>query len=281
MKKLEIIKNNTEKTLGSLIRDSRLNCKISINELSSRTKIHKTLLLHLENDRYEKLPSKVYVAGFLKLISASLDFDLLEAQDLLANISEKQNVSIRTWKKAIVLSNQIPLFYKKTSLVSNKFFLRCVSGLVASGLFAFMLMGYGLRRTDLNVKNDVTVKGSLPAIKELPAYMNPITIKIEALHGDSWIAYKINNDQVVTFTLEKGKNLHLKATAIRLVLRTYSALKIIKDGEEFVYSGKLVKNVANIIFPEKLKEQFEKPYISFTKDGSKVSYERFNNSIEI
>ena len=107
MKKLEIIKNNTEKTLGSLIRDSRLKCKISINELSSRTKIHKTLLLHLENDRYEKLPSKIYVAGFLKLISSCIDFDLKEAQELLTNINEKQNVSMRTWKKVKVLSYQL------------------------------------------------------------------------------------------------------------------------------------------------------------------------------
>ena len=265
MQKLEIIKNNTDKTLGSLIRNSRIEGKVTINELSSRTKIHKTLLLHLENDRYDKLPNKIYVAGFLKLMSNYLNFDLNEAQKILSKVKEKQNVSLRTWRRVKVLSYKLPLFYKKTGLLSNKIFTRCASGLVASGFFAFMLMGYGLRRPDVNIKNNVAIKGPVPASKELPVYMNPISITIEALHGDSWIAYKVNNDQVVTFTLEKGKNLHLNANAIRLVLGNYNALKITKDGESFVYSGKLVKNVANIIFPEKVKDQFEKTYISLNK----------------
>ncbi len=265
MQKLEIIQNNTEKTLGRLIRDSRIEGKVSINQLSSSTKIHKSLLLHLENDRYDKLPKKVYIAGFLKLMSNYLKFDLEEAQDLLSKIEDQQTVSIRTWKKVKVLSYQFPLFYKRSGLFNNKIFTRCASGVIASGFFAFMLMGYGLRRPVANVKNNQVIKGPIPTPKELPAHMNPISLTIEALHGDSWIAYKVNNDQVVTFTLEKGKNLHLKANSIRLVLGNYSVLKITKDGEPFTYSGKLVKNVANIIFPEKLKDQFEKPYISFNK----------------
>ena len=283
MKHLEINKNITvaERTLGSLIRHARLKNKISINELSSRTKIHKTLLLHLENDRYEKLPNKIYIAGFLKLMSPFLDFDLKKAKELLANVEAQQTVSLRTWKKVKVLSYKLPLFYKKTTVLSNKIFLSCVSGLIASGFFAFMLMGYGLRRADLIVKNDIAIKTPLPMTKELPSHMNPISIMIEALDGDSWIAYKVDDEKVITLTLEQGKNLHLKASSIRLILGNYSALKIIKDGESFVYSGKLVKNVANIILPEKLKEQYEMPYISFNKDGSTSSYEHFNHLIKI
>lgn len=281
MKQLEIDKNISEKTLGSLIRDARLKSKVSINELSSRTKIHKTLLLHLENDRYEKLPKKIYVAGFLKLLSTLLNFDLKEAQNLLAISEEKQNVSVRTWNKAKILTYSLPLFYKKTTKFNNKILLSCVSGLVASGFFVFMLMGQGLRRNEVVVKKAVSIKPPTVATKELTVFMNPISIIIEAIHGDSWIAYKVNDDKVVTFTLEKGKNLHLKANSIRLVLGNYNALKITKDSKEFVYKGKLIKNVANIIFPEKLKEQNESPYIYFNKDGSTASNERFNNTVEI
>lgn len=281
MKKLIINKKNAEKTLGSLIREAREKSTITISEISFRTKIHKTLLLHLENDRYEKLPNTIYITGFLKSLSNVLEFDLKEAQDLLAIKSEKQNVSVRTWRKVKVLSLKLPFIYKKTARLSGKVMLTCISGLVACGFFAFMMIGYGLRRGELIVRNEVAVKKHSPIIKELPAFTNPISITIEALYGDSWIAYKVNNDKVVTFTLKKGKNLNLKASAIRLVLGNYSALKITKDGEEFVYNGKLVKNVANVIFPEKLKEQYEMPYISFSKDGSTAPNEHFKTAIEI
>lgn len=284
MKTLEINEGNINKSLGNIIRLARLKSKVSINEISSRTKINKSLLLHLENDRFDKLPNKVYVDGFLKLLSTYLNFDLKEAQEILAFETEKQNASNLSWEKVKIMSFKLPLFYKKSARFSNKIIFACMSGLVTSGIFAFMLFGYGVRKAEVSVKKDIGLKAQSTAVtitREKPTYMNPTSISIEALHGDSWIAYKINDDEVITLTLKKGKNLNLKANLIRLVLGNYTALKIIKNGEEFTYDGKLTKNVANIIFPERMKNEYEKPYINLSKESRASTYSGLKNSIEI
>lgn len=272
MENIEFYKGS-EKTLGNIIRKARLACNISINELSYRTKINKSLLLHLENDRYDKLPNKVYVAGFLKLLAEIIKFDLSEAQVLLAQEKEKMKSDCH-WNRLKLLSLSLPLFYKRPLGLTKKILIACASSLTLSIVFIVMFMSSGLRRVESVTSTKIVLKDHSPASKEIPLILKPISLTIEALNGDSWVAYKTNSNKIVTLTLKKGKNLNLKANSIRLILGNYKALKVIKNGEEYNYTGKLNKNVANVIFPENLKEKFETPYITFNKDETTVTNER-------
>lgn len=280
MKRFELY-NKPEKGPGSIIRKARVSKNISINELSYRTKIHKTLLLHLENDRYDKLPNKVYVSGFLKQLAGILEFDLVEAQGLIATKSDKVKCTDRHWNRLRVLSLKFPLFYKNPLELSKRILLYCVSGFTFSIIFIIVLMNSGLKKVESEATKKLVIKRHIPESGAIFQNLKPISITIEATHGDSWIAYKTNSNEIVTLTLKKGKNLNLKANSIRLILGNYKALKVIKNGEVYEYTGKLTKNVANIIFPEKLKEEFETPYITFHKGDTTIPDEKIDKEIDI
>ena len=55
--------------LGELLTRARIEKNITVEELSSITKIHKSLILSLENNQLENLPNRIYVLGFLKSLS--------------------------------------------------------------------------------------------------------------------------------------------------------------------------------------------------------------------
>jgi cytoskeletal protein RodZ len=54
------------KTIGTLLRESRESKNLTIKEVATKTKINLNILRHLEDDRFDKLPNKTYVKGFVK-----------------------------------------------------------------------------------------------------------------------------------------------------------------------------------------------------------------------
>lgn len=53
-------------TVGQVLKQARLKKKISLDEVSSVTRIKKRYLLALENGEYKKLPGTAYIKGFIK-----------------------------------------------------------------------------------------------------------------------------------------------------------------------------------------------------------------------
>lgn len=111
------------KTVGEFIREARLLRKMDIKELSSRTKIHKTLLVKIENNDLRNLPSKPYVVGFLRSISNALDISFHESLRLLEETpflpsAEKRKNSVTG--RLMVLSYHLPLFYRRREFISYK-----------------------------------------------------------------------------------------------------------------------------------------------------------------
>ena len=70
-------------TIGHYLKEKR-KCKgLSLKATSDLTKIHLSLLVHLEADDFENLPRQIYLKGFIRNLSCVLDFDSLAALDLL------------------------------------------------------------------------------------------------------------------------------------------------------------------------------------------------------
>lgn len=70
-------------TIGKLLRTKREEKNLSLKVISHQTKIHIGLLELLENDQLDKLPSKIYVRGFVKSTSKVLGLDVKLALSLL------------------------------------------------------------------------------------------------------------------------------------------------------------------------------------------------------
>ncbi len=69
------------KTVGEILRSHRQQHSISLDEFSKMTRIRVENIEALENDQFEKLPSSVFVKGYIKTYASVFGFDY---QPLLA-----------------------------------------------------------------------------------------------------------------------------------------------------------------------------------------------------
>jgi len=77
----------TRHAIGALLKSERETRDLSIEEVSSTTRIPRRTLESLEDDRFEELPSGVFVRGFIKAYASAVDID---ANEVLARFDEQQ-----------------------------------------------------------------------------------------------------------------------------------------------------------------------------------------------
>ena len=73
-------------SIGQVLKQERETRRLSIEEVSSTTRIPRRTLESLEGDRFEELPSGVFVRGFIKAYAAAVDID---AEEVLARYKEQ------------------------------------------------------------------------------------------------------------------------------------------------------------------------------------------------
>jgi transcriptional regulator with XRE-family HTH domain len=86
------------KTLGERLREIREKAGVSIDEIAKVTKINKKYLKLIEADDYERLPSDVYVKGFLRGYSNFLG---LESKDVLKIYKKERGIQANSKKPKI------------------------------------------------------------------------------------------------------------------------------------------------------------------------------------
>ncbi len=84
-------------SFGDFLRQKREEKGISIEKLESLTRIKKTILDNLENERFEKLPPKIYIRGIISKYCQYVELDQKEVLDnfdkyFYENRSDKFNV---------------------------------------------------------------------------------------------------------------------------------------------------------------------------------------------
>lgn len=96
------------KTVGQIIRGARQKRGLSLDQLSSLTKIDSKYITALEEDEYSKLPSETFAKGFIRNLSQRLD---LNPNELVAifrrdyRLPEQTSVSKR--HRRLVLSDNL------------------------------------------------------------------------------------------------------------------------------------------------------------------------------
>lgn len=67
------------KTVGEFLREERLKQNKDLEYIAQKTKIRPTILKHIENGNYDKLPSRTYVHGFVRAYAIALGIDVEKA----------------------------------------------------------------------------------------------------------------------------------------------------------------------------------------------------------
>ena len=74
-------------SIGATLRAERETRELSLAEVASTTRIPRRTLESLEQDRFEELPSGVFVRGFIKAYASAVDID---AEEVLARFDAEQ-----------------------------------------------------------------------------------------------------------------------------------------------------------------------------------------------
>lgn len=97
------------------------------------------------------------------------------------------------------------------------------------------------------------------------------TLFINAAHGDSWLTYKTDGNDIKKFVLRQGRTLYLRGQEIRIFIGNTKSLKVFhnnKPVELLTPTG-----VKNAVYPEKLKTKYMNPLFVFQKDGTVITSE--------
>jgi len=109
-------------TIGSYLKKRRKAKKISLEKVSQSTKINTTQLENLEEDRFDLLPNKAYVVGYVKSYAKVLNEDPQDLLDLLdeayirPSTEEEENLKYLPLKNE-VKSKAIPKIVLSGSLI--------------------------------------------------------------------------------------------------------------------------------------------------------------------
>ncbi len=290
-----------EKKVGEQLRILRESKNISLKTISQKSKIGLSMLQMLEADEYDKLPNKIYVVGFIKTYASILNIDpkpLVEAYESTFKIEEPvQNLKFAP----------VPGEAKKNP-VPTLVMTSVVSGLLCFGGIFFIYKNSQKKLAEFKKPVPVVkiVKKAPPKIEEPAPEVEKVPVKVEdpytfkkdektlieshlpvniqnsmvegkqnlflkAYKDDTWITYKIDNEPIRKFILEKDKTLLLRGDEIRLFIGNVNATLIFINNRPLEVISK--SGVKSLIFPEKNKDKYKLPFFVFKEDGTVTTSE--------
>ena len=263
--------SNQANTIGQLIKSKREQQKISIRQISTKTKIRQNLIIYLENDNLSKLPSRPYVIGFLKSITQALGIDYTYALELFDKTS-REVLNTKSNQNNFDLQIKTP----QRKLINTLFSLIALSSAIAVVFFVYVLSQKPIESNNLIPPLTTEKSKLLPAIaikpdtrKDTIGITAPriINLSIKATSGTCWIAFQTDKKPIVKYIMKKGKTILLTGEIIKLQLGNYKVVTIEKDNVPIN-----IKNtrdtIAHLVFPEELSDKIKPPFFVFNDDGS-------------
>lgn len=250
------VENESPKSLGELLTEARLKKHISIDELSTITKIHKTLIHSLESDDLINLPNRVYVRGFLKSMSEALEFNLKQALHLYNEQRKIENHSRITIVENFEIPDKVvpvhlPFFSKQKILVKLKWLVGFAILFLVLLLTSPLLVQMRESSTPENVvteKKPVVVqkKKDEPVSKSI-LIEGSLKVSINAKYGSSMVEFKVDKNPLRKMKLKKGSQIMLIGEKIRLSFSNSKAVEV-RSNETIV---SLKNNNATVVLPQK------------------------------
>ncbi|CAN2208511.1 COG1426 Predicted transcriptional regulator contains Xre-like HTH domain [Candidatus Nanopelagicaceae bacterium] len=229
-------------TLGSTIRDAREAARISVESLSESTSIRIGLLTEMESNNFAHCGGDTYARGHLRNIAAKVGIDPQVFIDLY---NEEHSTEHRAIQDLLAENNvmQVPREAKKISWkvpagVS-------LSVLLVIGIVQIVISNQG-SEVSLSPKPSPSVVASENASPSAPAeaiatttpQSGPISLKIAAVRGNSYIDIVVDGEHVSKGSMFQGESKSFKGTtAISIYLSNPAGLDLTLNGKALAPLG--------------------------------------------
>lgn len=265
-------------TIGELIKNSRIEKRISVQDLSARTKIRVDQIINLENNNFSRLPGRIYLLGFIKSIALCLNIEREKALSIFEETyakfleDQKQGSDKCESDVAKTVSCKIPNTSENKRTHLSTFLL----GIAASICLLIIGLAFFLKNEVVVNKTEVTEKQveveKKPKVEKRSVHNSVekiIELSILAKTGKSWMAYKVDQKPIVQFTLMQGKSISFRGKTIKILIGNYHSLEIKKNNKLFVVDNVNLDHTLNLVFPETLREEKADPLFVKTQEKSK------------
>lgn len=99
------------------------------------------------------------------------------------------------------------------------------------------------------------------------------SVFINAVDGDSWITYKVDDKEIKKYVLRQGRTVFMRGANIRLFVGNTKNVKVFYNNQFIDLGTKTV--MKNLVFPEDLKAKFMNPLFVFQKDGTVLTSDEY------
>ena len=125
-------------------------------------------------------------------------------------------------------------------------------------------------KTDAPENEDETI---LPKAIKDAVNSNMQNVYVRASDGNTWLSYKIDNNSIESVIINKGSDLFIQGTEIRLFLGNVNVTKIFYNN--YLIETPTKSGVKSLIFPEESNSKFLMPLFPKAKDDILYSAEDY------
>jgi len=234
-----------QEPLGKFLKREREGKNITLRELAKKTKVKEHFLKAIEEDRYDLLPSPIYVKGFLSAYAKNVGLDFHE---VLLRYEQ-------SFKKVEILPLEVrpPVEHLKKTRINVKHIWIVLSVVAIALLITYFFHPYlsspPMEPPSKKLERDQIVSSIAPTqVKEVSPGVEgkPFSLDLKALE-ETWIQIKVNSQLPTEALFKVGERGSYRANdRIELLIGNAGGLDIIFNGkllERFGRSGEVVKLV--------------------------------------
>ena len=226
-------------SFGHYLKATRLEKKISLEQVAAQTKVGLANLLLVEQEDHEQLPAEVFVKGFIRSYAAAVGADGDEAVrryesrlDAVQKIAESEasdgKFRTRLGRKLIIALGLILGIVAVSVVVIS--YLRRPPGTEAPSLST---------PPAAQEKPDATESAGTVSLSPEPVKKNreKLSLQITA-HENAWIKVIIDEKESTEYSLKSGDDLELEATTgYNLLIGNAGGIKITLNGKPVTIPG--------------------------------------------
>ncbi|NTV31229.1 helix-turn-helix domain-containing protein [candidate division WWE3 bacterium] len=186
------------KRAGDILKEERIRQELTLDEIARRTKVRKEFLELIENGQYDKLPSQVYIRGFISSYATSLGLDA----DKVIPFYRRERKKVESSSESTNIPQ--PIAQQKFRLTPGKILMAIVSvALTAFLIFLFIqyrnYAGAPVLIVDSPINNSSTTDSNIEVTGKADSETE-VTINGEI------VPLKIDGSFQVSFSLNDGIN---------------------------------------------------------------------------
>ena len=224
-------------SFGRYLQAARLEKNISLDRISTQTRIGVGNLLLIEQEDHERLPAPVYVKGFLRSYAAVVGADGAEA----IRRYELQLDALRTTSET-ERDGRVPVFNIRPRVLVSVVLIVGVLGLSVLTVLSLRPSPEADKTLELKRKSVEDLQEDRPSI-ESPAESEEsiperLILRVTAI-GDLWLKAIADGKESTEYNLKSGDQIELEAdSGFNLLIGDAGAVIITLNGDPVIVPGK-------------------------------------------